>query len=246
MNTTIHGQIKEKQLYSNFLGKLIDLLVYLPPNYSPLYSYEVAIAQDGKDYFQLGKIVRQVEELLSENTINDVIIIGIPYASVEERRELYHPKGDLHEKYLRFLAEELVPFIDTNYQTNPLAPGRTLIGDSLGGTVSLLAMLAYPHTFGQAIIQSPFVNKEILTEVRSASLPSHTIYHSIGTEETAVKTTNGREVNFLTANRELQPLLQKRLGSYHYTEFEGDHFWKYWQPDLTKALQWMFACTKNK
>ena len=41
--------------------------------------------------------------------IENVIVVGVPYKSVSERRRLYHPEGDRHEAYLRFLAHELVP-----------------------------------------------------------------------------------------------------------------------------------------
>ena len=43
--------------------------------------------------------------------------------------------------------------------------GRALIGDSLGGTVSLLTALQYPHTFGKVIMQSPLVNETVLRAV---------------------------------------------------------------------------------
>src|SRR4051794_20772516 len=77
------GTIKELTITSNELGEEILLLVYLPANFSPLNKYSLLIAQDGRDYFQLGRIGRLADEFLYEREIENLIIIGIPYKSVE-------------------------------------------------------------------------------------------------------------------------------------------------------------------
>ncbi|WP_216828196.1 alpha/beta hydrolase [Alkalihalobacterium elongatum] len=240
MSNQLYGTIKEDQIYSKFLRKELPIMIYLPPNYSPLYSYHLLIAQDGKDYFQLGRIARQAEELISNDEIEDVIIIGIPYESVQERREMYHPNGSQTNNYIRFLAEELVPYAENQFHTFSLAAGRTLIGDSLAGTISLMAALHYPNTFGQIILQSPYVNQTVLQELSSLKGHHLKIYHVIGKEETNVETTNGKQKDFLTPNRELNKILVNMGMTYHYHEFEGDHKWTFWQPDIKSALKYMF------
>ena len=37
------------------------------------------IAQDGRDYFQMGRIGRVADELLANDEIENIIIVGIPY-----------------------------------------------------------------------------------------------------------------------------------------------------------------------
>ncbi len=64
--------------------------------------------------------------------------------------------------YIRFLAHELAPYIDENYPTYQMGKGRVLIGDSLGGTVSFMTALMYPHTFGKVVMQSPFVDETVM------------------------------------------------------------------------------------
>ncbi|MBU8906884.1 alpha/beta hydrolase [Desertibacillus haloalkaliphilus] len=239
---TLHGSIIEKTITSTELEDTRELLIYLPPNYSPLYTYDLLIAQDGSDYFQLGRLARQADELISENLIKDLIIVGVPYRSVKERSELYHPSGRKHEAFIRFLTTELVPYLDDHYQTHQLASGRTLMGDSLAATVSLQAAFAYPNTFGQVILQSPYVNDHVLTSVKAFGQPHILkVYHVIGKEETVVKTTDGKTKDFLTPNRELSKVMKERGFDIFYDEFNGDHTWKYWQPDLRRALLQMFA-----
>ncbi len=235
------GTIKEHTIKSNELGEEILLLVYLPANFSPLYKYSLLIAQDGKDYFQLGKIGRLADEYLFEREIENLIIVGIPYKNVEDRRRKYHPDGDQHQKYIRFLAHELVPFLDQKFPTYHMGYTRALIGDSLGATVSLMTALQYPHSFGKVLLQSPYINEKVLDMVNSfTETELLEIYHIVGNQETEVQTTNGRISDFLTPNRELSALFTSKSFTYFYDEFDGDHTWTYWQPDLKRAIKKMF------
>jgi enterochelin esterase-like enzyme len=235
------GMIKEQLFYSTALQEELTLLIYLPENFSLLYKYSLLIAQDGQDYFRLGRVGRQVEALMKNDEIENVIVVGIPYKDVGDRREKYHPNGAKFSGYVRFLAHELVPFLDQEFPTYQVGYGRALIGDSLGATVSLLTGLAYPNTFGKLILQSPYVNDAVLQAVKEFSSPSRpTIFHQIGKNETHVKTTDGEILDFITPNRELKTAISERSFSYTYEEFDGDHTWKYWQPALTPILREMF------
>lgn len=234
------GTIEEITITSKALGEDISLLIYKPANYSSLYKYHLVIAQDGKDYFNLGRISRITEELLQEKRIPNTILVGILYKSVEDRREKYHPEGEQNNAYIRFLAHELVPYLDHHYPTYQMGRGRVLIGDSLGGSVSLLAGLQYPNTFGKIAMQSPFINETILKKVNEFQSPQLLqLYQVIGTKETAVETTNGKVKDFLTPNRDLAEVIKSRGFESFYDEFEGNHTWKYWQPDLKRALSYI-------
>ena len=236
-----YGKIEEINFYSKALDEDMQLLIHLPHQYSPLYKYSVLIASDGKDYFQYGRIGRVVDELVNEGDINNMIVVGIPYKSVKERRRMYHPDGDRHEDYIRFLAHELVPYIDENYPTYQVGAGRGLIGDSLAATISLLTALKYPNCFGKVILHSPYVDESVLEKVEALKDPSSfSIYHVIGEEETEVKTTEDGIQDFLSPNRELNKLIKTKGFSYFYEEFKGNHTWKYWQQDVRRAIKESF------
>ncbi|WP_066368620.1 alpha/beta hydrolase [Neobacillus fumarioli] len=235
------GTIQELTFYSNELNEEMTLLVYLPANFSPLYKYSLLIAQDGRDYFQLGRIGRLADELLYEKEVENLIIIGVPYKTVEDRRRKYHPDGAQYKQYIRFLAHELVPFLDQEFPTYQMGSSRALIGDSLGACVSLMTALEYPHTFGKVIMQSPYTDNRIIESVRNFTQPELLeIYHVIGTKETEVKMTDGKIGDFLTPNRALSREFSKKSFTYFYEEFNGTHTWTYWQPDLRRALKIMF------
>lgn len=238
MGTTLEGTLEDLEIQSSYLGDNIPLLVYLPPNYTPLSSYDLIICQDGKDYFQLGRIPRQVESLINDYEIREAIVVGVPYPSVAERRERYHPDGERAEAYRRFLAFELLPFLDNQFPTHQLASSRTLAGDSLAGTSSFLTALEYPALFGQVMMHSPYVDQYVLDAVQSHKHEQPlSIYHVIGSEETVVKLTNGEEADFLTPNNELADLLKASPCNYSFRIFQGNHTWTYWQKDLTTGLK---------
>ncbi|WP_409304694.1 alpha/beta hydrolase [Peribacillus sp. SCS-155] len=235
------GTIKEYTFQSKELAEEVDLLVYLPPNFSSLYKYSLLIAQDGRDYFQLGRIGRILDELVLEQEIENIIVVGVPYKDVQDRRRKYHPEGEQHAQYIRFLSHELVPFLDNEFPTYHIGQGRALIGDSLAATVSLLTALKYPNTFGKVLLQSPYVDEAVLKAVEDFEFPQLIeLYHVIGTQETEVPTTNGEIQNFIEPNRRLNQLINQKGFSYFYEEFMGNHTWKYWQPDLKRALKEMF------
>ena len=232
-----YGTVKDIAFFSQSLQEEIELLIYLPENYTPLYKYNILIASDGKDYFQLGGITRLAHNLMEEYEIENLIIVGIPYKNLQDRRNKYIPTGQQHEAYLRFLAHELVPYLDEEFSTYQVGSTRGLIGDSMAATASLMAALKYPTIFGKVILQSPYVDEHVLEQVKKATLTNEfSIYHIIGTGEDEVLTTDKKIKNFLKPNRELHALIKEKGFNTFYEEFNGNHSWKYWKPDLKRAL----------
>jgi enterochelin esterase-like enzyme len=236
------GTIEQVAFFSNALQEELELLIYIPANYSPLNEYNILIASDGRDYFQLGGIPRLADQLIEDYIIENVIIVGVPYKNVADRKRKYVPTGDQFHAYLRFLAHELVPYLDEEFTTFQLGSSRALIGDSMAATASLMAAVNYPNIFGKAILQSPYVDEHVLHEVHTAS---HTdllsLYHIIGLRENEVITTDKTIQDFLTPNRALHALIVERGISTFYEEIEGNHTWKYWKPDLKRALIEIFG-----
>ena len=118
------GSITNLDFYSKELQEDLHLYIYVPANYTPLYKYNILIASDGKDYFQLGGITRLADQLIDNYEIENVIIVGVPYKSIKDRRSKYIPSGEKHEAYLRFLAHELVPYLDETYSTYHMGSRR--------------------------------------------------------------------------------------------------------------------------
>ncbi|MCT2535683.1 alpha/beta hydrolase-fold protein [Aquibacillus koreensis] len=235
------GKMVEEQIDSKFLNETITLKWYQPEAFTPLNKYHLCIMQDGDDYFQMGRVATLSDRLHDEYEIENTIFVGIHYNDKYDRQDKYHPSGKKQSAYIRFLTQEVLPFLEDTLPTHQVAGGRTLMGDSLAGTLALQVAVSHPNLIGQVIMQSPYVNETIMEIInQSTSLDTLTIYHTIGTDEENVVTTSGETKNFLTPNRALKKLMEQKQASYIYHELPGKHTWKAWQDDLPRALTTMF------
>ncbi len=150
--------------------------VWLPPSYHrfPRRRYPVIYMQDGQNLFNpatsfLG-IDWGVDETISrmeEEEQVSAIVVAIwnspqrileymplrplelmPRRKAIQRFEARFGQKPLSDAYLRFLTEEVKPFIDTHYRTLPEAQHTFVMGSSMGGLLSLYALCEYPHVFG--------------------------------------------------------------------------------------------------
>ena len=81
------GKVQHFSIFSKELDEELEILSYLPPQYTPLFKYSYCIAQDGKDYFQLGRIPRIIDQFVNEGDIVPILFFGIPYKDIKDRRE---------------------------------------------------------------------------------------------------------------------------------------------------------------
>ncbi|WP_301169473.1 alpha/beta hydrolase [Brevibacillus nitrificans] len=232
--------LEEIILESRHLGTPEKLIVYTPERYSPLYSYPVLYVQDGDDYLALGRMATLLDSMIREKQLPDVLAVFLP-VDKKKRTARYHPDGSEHLAYRRFLADEVVSYMDTHYSTDTLGNARTLIGESLGGVVSLFTALAYPHTFGQIACQSIAMDAELNRRVAETAFEVPlTIYLEIGNQETAVTSSRG-PLDLVTANEELREILQMKMATLVFETFEGDHTWGHWQTNIPRMLQALFG-----
>ncbi|MGI8314403.1 alpha/beta hydrolase [Halobacillus mangrovi] len=237
-----NGSFKEYSLESNYLNETMTLRVYVPENYSPLYKYHFCIMQDGNDYFQMGRAATLSDQLHANEEIENTIFIGIHYNDKYDRQDKYHPDGKKQADYVNFLIREVVPFLDEELPGFCMGRGRTLVGDSLAGTLALMTAAKFPNVFGNVIMQSPYVDEHVKEVVMSAKdFSPLTIYHTIGSQETDVETTEGARKNFLKPNLELRDFLQDQPLDYTFYELDGNHTWGTWQKDFKRALLTLFG-----
>ncbi len=184
----IAGHIKfHKKFHSEFLGNKRDVFVWLPPSYSEDSDkrYPVLYMHDGQNLMNpstsfLGvdwQVDETVSRLIKAGLLREIIVVGI--YNTEDRLQEYSDsvKG---RYYMRFLVEELKPFIDSNYKTIPNARNNAVIGSSMGGLISFLIAWEYPEVFSMAGCMSSsfyYDNDKIFKTVSSSkSKPDIKIY----------------------------------------------------------------------
>lgn len=141
--------------------------VYLPPGYKKQKNrLPVLYMHDGQNLFDEATSfagewgVDEYLDSISRLGKKEVIVVGIDNG-LSKRRTEYNPftfqqfgKGG-GDKYVDFLVNILKPFIDKNYYTLPDKKNTFIAGSSLGGLITLYAVLKYPEIFGGAGIFSP-------------------------------------------------------------------------------------------
>jgi enterochelin esterase-like enzyme len=236
--------IIREELSSKYLGETRLLQIYLPPGYSDENRYPVLYLQDGTDYLTLGRIATQTNQLIAEGRIHPPIIVMIPVDKAR-RNEEYAPGGDRFEAYGRFVADEVLPRVESRFAARQEPGGRVIGGSSLGATVSLHMALDFPDRFRRVLSQSGAFFKATLDRIRQApTLADLEVYQMIGLEEHAVPTHVGN-LDLLARNREVSRALREKGASLRYVEKEGKHTWGLWQKDLPEALTHFFGKTAD-
>jgi enterochelin esterase-like enzyme len=203
--------------------------VWLPGGYNADNKYAVIYMHDGQMLFdstttwnkQEWQVDETITKLTSENRIKDCIVVGI-FNNGEYRMTEYFPmvalmglqeptrssvvktllkNRPLSDNYLRFIVEELKPYIDSAFSTF-IDPSNTVImGSSMGGLISVYAFCKYPAVFGGAaclsthwpMIGSGLLFNPVITENTSGAfrdylsanlprLPNGKIYFDYGSE----------------------------------------------------------------
>lgn len=168
-NTEVHT------LRSERLGRSYPLLVSLPRDYARDVTrrYPVLFVTDVNYAFPL---VRSIGAMVGDKGagLEDFILIGLGYADGDSppysRRRDYTPtpngprdakpdesgRPPLHgeaEAYRRFVADEVLPFVDAHYRSDPAR--RVFAGHSYGALFGTHVLLTEPRLFERYILSSP-------------------------------------------------------------------------------------------
>ena len=153
-----------------------NVTIWLPPGYEAgTDRYPVLYMHDGQNLFDPAKanfgewgVDEHLTRLIANGQARAPIVVGVwntplrlrEYVPADLitalpndiRQTLLRMYGGapLSDGYLRFLVEELKPVIDRDYRTLT-GPDDTMIsGSSMGGLISLYAMMKHPQVFGAA------------------------------------------------------------------------------------------------
>lgn len=140
--------------------------------------FDTAITWNKKSWLMQSSITK----LIKADKINEVIVVGI-WNGGERRHSEYFPqkpfellnvdqKASIKEavrknnasvfnnyeinsnNYLKFIVEELKPYIDKKFSTKTNSDNTFIAGSSMGGLISMYAICEYPTVFGGAICMS--------------------------------------------------------------------------------------------
>lgn len=153
------------------------IAVWLPDGYDQGDDrYAVIYMHDGQNLFDDATtsyghewgVDEVVTDLMAQGKLPRTIVVGIwntdnrwaeytpakvlDAASWRTRWSIYANtlRKPVSDAYLRYLVQEVKPFIDRTYRTRPDAAHTVTIGSSSGALIATYAMLEYPDVFGGA------------------------------------------------------------------------------------------------
>jgi len=160
---------KTESVYSKILNEQRRVLISLPGSYYDTYfdkrRYPVVYLLDGDSHFySVTAMIKQLSDDYGGVAFPEMIVVAI--LNTDRNRDLT-PSRDTTEyrmgrgaanhsgggqKFMSFLADELIPHIDSAY---PTAPYRVFIGHSLGGLMVVDALANHPGLFNGYLAIDP-------------------------------------------------------------------------------------------
>jgi predicted alpha/beta superfamily hydrolase len=191
--------------------------VLLPSNYfdSNEQRFPVLYMHDGQNLFDDSlsfsgnswKVGEMMHRLSENGEIPKTIVVGI--WNTADRLGEYMPQKPLHQSvdnitdcwftqayntqivsdnYLKYIVEEVKPFIDNTFRTQSAQEHTSIMGSSMGGLISMYALCEYPHVFKSAgcLSASWTIGGEPMIEYLRTHIPlpgNYRIYVDYGVEE---------------------------------------------------------------
>jgi enterochelin esterase-like enzyme len=159
--TVVEAQLVSRHLQGNLIG--IDpertIKVYLPPGYDhgnkayPVIYYFHSLFWSNQRMFEDGGVQALFDRAIRAGTIRDFVLVAADFTTPHVGT--FFGNSPQTGRWLDFIVEELVPFIDARFRTLPTRRSRGLAGDFLGGYAALKLAMLYPEQFSAVYALHP-------------------------------------------------------------------------------------------
>lgn len=146
---------KSFPLDSKILKRTVNVFVWTPQGYSQ-NAARYPVLYDLNSFFSFTYDCGTVELLSRTADIPSMIVVGVPQLGMGYGPTAFEERVDTlagADLSIKFLKEELIPLVESNYRTNAL---RLLYGHSVGGLFTMYAMFNYPDMFAGYLAGSPW------------------------------------------------------------------------------------------
>jgi len=236
--------ITTHHLSSSALQRTVTITVYVPLGEGP---FPVCYMHDGHNLFDVKtssyQKIWQVEEAFAYD-IAKVIIVGIDAPQDSRRLDELCPFKNSYSKgkgmdYLAFVLE-VKAMIDQTYPTLPYREHTAMMGSSMGGFISTVALAHYQDVFSKfGLFSSAYWIDERIFWLVDGIKPQQTkIYQDLGTHEVGL----GDTTDYLESNRRMKKLLEAQGFVVNYHEYhEAVHDEREWAVRLPLVLRYLFG-----
>jgi enterochelin esterase-like enzyme len=243
-----HGTLDTLHTYGNVLPALRrylpftrPVIVYTPAGYDTADNLPSIYVQDGYEAVGYAMVPKILDNLIAEGRIPPVIAVFIPPAA---RSEEY--LGSLRDRYIRQLADDLVPLIDRNYRTNRAPEKRGIMGISAGATISIAAALQRPDVFRNTAGQSTTITPWLVDLTRDrfdadSTMPPMKIYFDCGRYDIIDVSPIFGTSDFLKLNSMYSDLLSSYRVPHYFKVVNDGHEWASWRERMPEIFTYFFG-----
>jgi len=230
------GKVSEDTLPSMSLGTDRKVWVYTPPGYDPhAPPCRLLVLFDGYSYLHWIPAPTILDNLIHAHRLAPTVAVLID--NPPESRS-----SDLHVGVasLRFLTDELMPWLREHFDVTH-DPARTIIGGySLGGLAAAFTAMQRPDLFGNVLSQSGSFwegNTNVKWEFLASKFQSSPrLPIRFFMEAGMLEDVSDEGSTLLAANRHLAAILKEKGYSVTYEEVDGTHEPVHWRDTLSQGL----------
>jgi enterochelin esterase-like enzyme len=233
------GELTDLVVQSRALKRDCQVTIYQPAGFHRGAAYPLLVIHDGGDFLQYAAAKAVLDNLIHRGEIPPLVAAFL------------HPKDRLVEyansaNHARFVTQELLPQLETEYPSVHNRSGRILLGASFGAIASLSTAYRSPSTYGSLILMSgSFVFADAGTD-----------HGGGGVFDPVVKFVNqyrdhprrvaerlfiscGLYEPLIIPNRSIVPIFESADMQVRYVEARDGHTWENWRDRLRDALTWV-------
>lgn len=244
--------VLDNNFYLPQLNRTRRVWVYLPPDYqNSNKKYPVLYMQDGQNLFDPAtsfsgewEVDESLDKLFAQGDYG-CIVVGVDNGGVY-RLDEYSPwvnpsyGGGQGDEYTSFIVNTLKPYIDTHYRTFPQRNYTGIMGSSMGGLLSMYALMEYQAVFSKAGIFSPafwFAGDNSVSQILSMGKRNDVrAYFLCGGQEPAYVAQDMEEVTtaMLEVGFKSDEIKIKEPA-------DGQHAEWFWRREFPEAYKWLFS-----
>ncbi|HEX9062364.1 MAG TPA: alpha/beta hydrolase-fold protein [Clostridia bacterium] len=244
--------IHDKTFHSKILDGNLNLKIYIPQVYSsneklPVLYFLHGASGNPDTLFDSLDIKNCADRLIANKRIKPLIIVSTDTLNPLRLEEPNKTQSINENPFEGYICKELIPFIDSNYNTITSKDGRFIGGISMGGFAAIQTAVHHPDIFSKAGGHSPaswlveYSDKEIDNWLYSArqlkkgedisSLPEET-----GLADIRIYLDCGKDDSIVNDVEKLFPAFKKRGIKVECHVNDGDHAIDYWKRNLERYL----------
>ncbi|MEM8855849.1 MAG: alpha/beta hydrolase-fold protein [Pseudomonadota bacterium] len=233
------GRIVDIAVPSDTFGEVRGERLYVPADHRPGTPLPIVVIHDGDDYVTYADLAVSLDNLIAAGDIPPVFA-----ALVQTRDRMGEYTGG--RQHARYLAQELLPFLEGEYSLMEEAKGRVLLGASLGAVASLSTAFRYPGVFGGLVLKSG----SFILDERKLRSRQHPVFHRVAQLVKALRrapslpptrafVSTGELEGLADENRALATFLHDHGVDVLFKSAWDGHHWHNWRDQLRDGLMWV-------